>query len=294
VIKTKIAVFAVNIIFCLFNLAYAADAQHYKALNFAKEYESEVKVQREAPVENRGSWKPEVSIKSGIASYEESEQILRSHWDGFYSEVLGNLLKEGANDVENALSFSFGQSVTETETWHISDIKYQTNDLNFYRINLKGSLGKILHHDRYENLRVIPFLGYGFRFINFKRANFNILDIITSHEAVTEKYYIHHLDFGIRLDNKLSSRWSFSGLACFGYVVYNQADNSMLGKVGGGEGYLVDGNINLQYNLNDFWQLIFGGFIELQKLPGGEKGDAIWPDNELNICGGNIGMRYVF
>ena len=140
----------------------------------------------------------------------------------------------------------------------------------------------------------MPFLGYGFRLIGFERTNFNILNIITSREVVTEKYYIHHIDAGLRLDKPLTEKWGISVSGLLGYVFYNQADNSALGKVDGSGGYLVDGNINLSYSLTNSSRLIFGGFVEKEDLKGGEKGDIIWPDNDLDIYGANIGVKFIF
>lgn len=289
----KIPIFLITFTVCLLNLAYGSDI-HYAALDFAKEYANEIESQRQSTAEKSGIWKIDMNVKGGRAKYEEKERTLRSDWDAFYYEVAASLIRQSENDVETALDFSYGQSAEEKETWYISNIEYQTNDLDFSRIKFRGSVGKILYSDRYKNLRVVPFLGYGFRRIDFKRANFNILNTITSRKVVTEKYYIHHLDVGIKWDSKIGEKWGISGLGSFGYAVYNKANNSKLGGINGGGGTLADGNINLQYSFDNFWQLIFGGFVELQDLKGGEKDGIIWPDNKLNIYGGNIGIRCLF
>lgn len=41
-------------------------------------------------------------------------------------------------------------------------------------------------------------------------------------------------------------------------------------------------------------KLLLGGFADLQHLKGGEQSNIIWPDNELNIYGGDIGVKYLF
>jgi len=285
----KLIITVLALFFIWLQPAYALDVREAK--KFAGEYAQEAKINEE---NKKNMWHILTNLKVGAANYKEEEQTVSSDYKAVYSEFLCAAVNQSNNDIEKAIDFSFGQSTTDTETWYISDIKYQTNDLDFYRINLKGSIGKILYSDKYKNLQVVPFLGYGFRYINFKRADFNILDIITFREVVTEKYSIHHCDFGLKFNNALGDKWNIFGLGSFGYVFYNQADNSYLGKTDGAGGYLFDGNINLQYSLSDSWQFIFGGFFELQNLNGGQKSDVVWPDNKLNIYGGNIGIRLLF
>lgn len=280
-----------NVVVFLFSFscsAYALDS--YEAREFAADYEQEIKRKNGT----RPSLDIKTDIKVGVANYKEEEQNIKSEYKAVYPEVLFSVTKPGESDVETSLELSFGQTLADVETWYISGEKYQTNDLDFSRVNIKGSVGKILYSDKYQNLQVIPFGGYGFRFIRFERTNFNILNVITSREVITEKYYLYHLNFGIKFDKKMNDKFAILGLADFAYVFSNQAENSALGRVVGGGGYLVDGDLNLQYSLNSSWKLSLGGFIELQNLKGGERGNVIWPDNKLNIYGGRIGIQYNF
>ena len=75
-------------------------------------------------IEKTRNWKVDINVKTGVATYRESEQIVRSDWDAFYTEATANLTRESENEIESALGFSFGRSAEETETWYISDIKY--------------------------------------------------------------------------------------------------------------------------------------------------------------------------
>lgn len=267
-----------------------------EADRFAEQYEGEIKTKKEeaGKVMEKSMWYVEIREKLGVANYEESDAPVSSDFSSFFSEVSCTALNDNANDIEKSISFSYGQAVEDKETWRVDDIDYQTNDMSFYRIKLFGSVGKILYSDRYKDLRVIPFIGYGFRYVNFKRSNFNILNIITLTDEVSEKYYLHHLDCGVKFDLPIFKRWDIAGMGSIGYVFYNQADNSILGKIDGKGGYVVNGNLDFLYRLNDDWQLILGGFVEFQNLTGGEKGIIVWPDNELNIYSGNIGARFIF
>jgi len=137
-------------------------------------------------------------------------------------------------------------------------------------------------------------LGYGFGFDNFKRSNFNILDIITLRDTVSEKYYLHHADIGFMAKQKINDKFNVSGAFSYGYIFYNQANNSILGSIKGKGGYLFDVNLGVGYYLTDCLKLSLGGFVELQHLKGGTKDDVIWPDNDLNTYGGEAGVRYKF
>lgn len=284
----------------VFATAYAVNDSG-PALLFAKEFKDELSSSKGLPPEpeevteqKQASSRLETTFRAGTANYKERESTIRSEWDAFYAELGVSFFKDTPGDIEYALGASFGQSVAQNEDWDIDDVLYQTNDMDFFRFNVTGSIGKILYSDRYENLRVVPFLGAGFRLIDFRRSDFNILNIITIRDTVSEKYYLPHIDAGVRFESKLGENWGISGMAAFGYVPYNQADNSSLGTVTGIGGYLVNGDINLDYHINDAWVLALGVFSDYQDLKGGSKDNVIWPDNKLFIYGGNLTLRYNF
>ncbi len=277
--------------FCAF--AHASVAEYYKARELAMEQAQESAPAQATESQENKAWTMEADIRAGAAQYKEKESTISSSFNAFYPELFLTAAHEGENGLQTALGFSFGGTTTDTEKWFINGVEYQTNDLYFYRINAKASIGKILYSEN-KDFKAVPFLAYGFRFIDFNRTNFNILNIITSRDIVTEKYYIQHIDFGVNFDKKFNDKFSVSGLASYGYVFYNQAHNSALGDINGSGGYLAEVNVNLGYSLNKSWQLIFGGFGEWQKLKGGEKDNVLWPDNRLDIYGGNIGAKYSF
>lgn len=277
--------------FCTF--AHASVAEYYKARELAMQQAEELAETQATESKENKRWNIEADIKAAAAQYKEKESSVSSSFDAFYPELFLTAAHEGENDIQAALGFSYGRTTTDKETWCVNGAEYQTNDLYFSRINARASVGKILYTEN-KNSKAVPFLAYGFRFIDFNRTNFNILNIITSRDIVTEKYYIQHIDAGINFTAKLNDKFSVSGLGSYGYVFYNQAHNSSLGGISGSGGYLAEANIAVGYSLSKSWQLTFGGFGEWQKLKGGEKNDVIWPDNNLNIYGGNVGLKYSF
>ena len=186
--------FIISLIFIFF-LSWPAYGQvsYYEALQFAQQYEREVGGQPSfvSGAQEVALWKLEAEMKSGVAYYEESESNLDSEWDALYAEIELMLSRDFPNDIQVTLAASYAQSIgDEEEAWDVGGRRFQTNDMEFFRTNLQGTLGKILYSERYKELRVIPFLGYGFRYIDFERTNFNILNTITSTSVVDEEYYI--------------------------------------------------------------------------------------------------------
>lgn len=298
-----------------FSFVYAAESDivlYAKAARFAAEYAAELKskaamekIDREifserthaaqsGQEDTRNRWEFDAKFKPAGAGYKEKEANVKSDFKVFYPEFLFSAARHFDYDIPVAVDFSIGQSATAKETWYISDMKYQTNDLNFFRANLKGNVGKTFYLDESRQFGLTPFLGYGFRFINFQRSNFNILNLITIRDTVNEKYYIHHGDIGFRANQKINDKFGISGALSYSYVFYNEADNSILGKIKGKGGYLFNVNMGMEYYLTDSIELLLGGFVELQHLKGGTKNDIIWPDNDLNTYGGEVGVKYKF
>jgi len=278
---------------CFVNFSYADEARDTD--EFAREYIQELKDKTKSKGEKADTgWSLDTQLKSGVASYEEDELGVSSEHETPYTELLARGVYQGDSGIEMGIGSSFGYAFSDTETWYVDGLKYQTNDLNFYRFNLNGALGLRLPLQEDASLHFTPYIGYGFRLIKFERSNFNILNVITSTEVVSEKYYIHHADCGIKLDMDLTDKLTLSPSWAYGYVFYNQADNSALGTIKGGGGFLFDVNIDLKYSLSESWQLLLGGFSEYQKLNGGEQNNIIWPDNSLKIYGGKLAARFVF
>jgi len=270
---------------------YASD---YLLLSDARKFSSDYQQEVTQKKEKESIWNLTGNFKTGLATYEESEQTIYSEADLIFFETVLGAVNRNTNDIEKAINFSFGQTTTGEETWHVSGVKYQTNDLAFSRINLSASIGKMLYSDKYKNLLVIPFLGYGYRYINFERGDFNILNLVTTREVVTEQYYIHHLDVGLKLESTINDKWAINGSCAFGYALKNDADNSRLGEVSGSGGYILDIDAGLTYKLRDSLKFKFGAFFGVQNLNGGEENNIIWPDNELNIYGADIGLQFIF
>jgi len=278
-----------GLILVLVSVAIVFAADDGQATRFADEYESQVSAQEVD--KNYEGWKISAAIRAGRAKYEEKEQTIKSKYNVIYPEAVLTVNNTTPGGMDIGADFAFGYSLTDTETWYVSGAEYQTNDLNFYRGDFKGRLGKVIGGDDFS---VTPFIGYGFRYINFDRSNFNILNTITIRDTVSEKYYIQHGDAGIKFIKKFGEKVSLFGKGTYGYAFYDKAHNSSLGSIDGKGGYITEGDLNLGFALSDSCDLSLGGFAEFQKLKGGEKSGVLWPKNTLEIYGGRVGFLYKF
>ncbi len=277
------------LILVLTTILCASAAEYGQAINFADEYQSQVFTEEFA--KDYEGWKISAAIRAGRAEYEEKEQTIKSKYDVIYPEAVLTVNNTTAGGMDIGADLAFGYSLTDTETWYVSGAEYQTNDMNFYRGDFKGRLGKVIGG---EDLSITPFIGYGFRYINFERSNFNILNTITLRDVVTEKYYIQHGDAGIKFIKKFGEKISLYGKGTYGHAFYDKAHNSVLGSIDGDGGYIAEGDLNLGFALSDSCELSLGGFAEYQKLKGGQKSGVIWPDNTLEIYGGQVGLLHKF
>ena len=278
-----------GLILVLMTVTFVSAAEDGQAIRFADEYESQVSAQELA--KDYEGWKISLAIRAGRAEYEEKEQTIKSKYNVIYPEAVLTVNNTTSGGMDIGADFGFGYSLTDTETWYVSGAEYQTNDLNLYRGDFKGRLGKVIGG---EGFSITPFVGYGFRYINFDRSNFNILNTITLRDVVTEKYYIQHGDAGVKFSKKFGEKFSLYGKGTYGHVFYDKAHNSVLGSIDGKGGYIAEGDLNLGFALSDSCDLSLGGFAEFQKLKGGEKSGVIWPNNTLQIYGGQVGVLYKF
>ena len=234
------------------------------------------------------NWSLNIQEKIGGATYAEKEQTIKSEWRNIYyrSDVGLDNLRDHSTAIKVIANLGFFAVPTNTETWHVNNIKYQTNDMGFWGITPGLELGYQFNNlDSQKRCSFAPFLGYNYKHIKFKRTNFNILNIITSRDIVSEAYDIHYLDLGTYWDYKVGEKWGAFSRISYGFVLSNKADNSALGIVNGGGGYIIKTDLGLEYQLNDKSSVGFGGFFEIQKLEGGSKGNVIWPDNYLDTYG---------
>lgn len=238
-------------------------------------------------------WQFNIDNKLGAATYEEEESDIEGEWSNFYYRLDASLDNLRNLEVPFKLKAGLGYFLvpTDTETWYIKDIQFQTNDMDFWGLNPCLEAGYRFGTGLEQTLSLTPFVGYGYKHIKFKRTNFNILNLITSSEVVSETYSIHYLGLGCYLDYALNERWGIFSRLAYNYVINNKADNSVLGKIDGGGGYLTQADLGLEYRLNEQSSLALGGFVELQHLRGGETQTVIWPDNDLNSYGGLISYK---
>jgi hypothetical protein len=247
----------------------------------------------------RNGWEVNLNNKIGHAIYRENESTLKSKWSNFYYRLdlgVDNFADEDRN-IKLLANFGFFIAPTDTETWHVSGVKYQTNDMDFFGINQDLAIGyqfKISNPRKEEKLIFTPLLGYGYKRIKFKRTNFNVLNIITSREVVSEIYDIHYLSSGFHADYYTNEKWKFFSNFLYGYIFSNKADNSALGTIDGEGGSLFTFDVGMAYSFNDKNRISFGGFAEFQRLKGGETATVIWPDNDFNSYGALMNYSYSF
>ena len=245
------------------------------------------------PARWRVTWEPSF----GISAYEEdtgsgSSRIL-SDWDAFiYGGRLGvDNHASSEEGIRGRFSLDTFASATATETWTVGGAKYQTNDMDLWGISPGLEAGYAFLLDDESQSQLIPSVGYEFRYLKFSRTNFNILNIITSRDVVTESYQIHLSWAGMRGIHRLGSDWRLEGATLAGLVFDNAADNSSLGVVDGHGGWIFRTEANLQRTWES-WTLGLGGFFDHQRLEGGSKSGVIWPDNELDAYGGRAVLTY--
>lgn len=234
-------------------------------------------------------WEIEFNNQIGTVDYEEKALDIKNDWDAFWYKAVLETNNCDKKDLEFESRTGLFFTPVETETWFVEGTKYQTNDMDFWGWDTNVDLGWALGE---SNMTLTPFAGYGYRNIRFKRTNFNVLNIITSREVVSEYYYIHYLEFGAGLDYAFDDKLSLLIRGSAGPVISNKAHNSVLGNITGDGGYIVGGETTLDYHLNDSLTFSFGAFAELQNLEGGTSGDVIWPDNKLKTIGGILGLKY--
>lgn len=273
------------------NFAYAQDME---AKNFARDYEQEKKQEAAQEQGQALPWNFTGKLNLAAAYYEEDEQGIKSDFNAFYPEVSFSAEKEIEGDLQFMANTSFGMSLKEDETWKLNGLEFQRNGLDFSRFNIGAGFGKILYSNRDKNLRAIPYIDYRFRYIYFSRSNFTIFSTPANVDPISEKYYLHNLGVGLKVDKKFNDKVGMLGSLGFGYFVYNAAHNSALGTVEGSGGYLAYGSLDFTYSLTGSWNLLGGAFVDYQHLSGGEKSGVIWPDNTMTIFGGDLALKYTF
>jgi hypothetical protein len=268
-----------------------AQAQRYvSAEQFSGEYAQELRAKQEEKI----LWQVKADGTMACAIYREKESGLKSDFAAFYMEAGCTVIRTSPADIENTARLSYGFSGSGTEQWDVDGIEYQTNDLSLSRFSLDVSAGKILYSSRYKPLHVVPYVTYGFRYLEFERSDFNVLNLILIRDAVTEEYYIHLLGAGLKAEYTLNDRWSVGGWAQCSYPFYSVADNSALGSIRGTGGLCIDGALQMHYRFSPAWRISGSGEVKYQGLYGGSHGDVIWPDNQLLVIGGNLAVKYTF
>jgi hypothetical protein len=281
---------ALCILTCTVFPAHAQAQQYVSAKQFAGEYEQELRENQE----DKALWQVNVDGTIAQATYSEKESGLKSDFTALYLQAGCSIIRTSPSDVENIIRMSYGSSVTDTEQWDVNGIEYQNNDLSISRFALDISAGKKLFSERYKPLSVVPYVDYGFRYLNFERSNFDIINAILIRDTVNEQYYIQQIGAGIKAEYALSNAWSIGGYAQCSYPFYNVADNSVLGNINSAGGLCIDGALQMSYRFLPSWLITGSGEVQYQGINGGSDGNIIWPDNQFMAVGGKLSVEYTF
>lgn len=238
-------------------------------------------------------WNIELDNKIGAMTYQENESPIDSNCIAFYYEgiIAVDYFKE--KGIIGRLDFGMPFTSVSEETWDVSGVRYQTNDLSFWGMESNIELGYSfpMVADKWS---IAPLGAYGFSFTRFTRTNFNVLNVITSTAVVDEDYWVQHIDMGGKFFYNVNEKLNFDIKGLFGFVVYDSAHNSVLGTIEGGGGYVVKAETNINYKIYNSLYIAGGAFFTTQYLKGGTSGNLIWPNNYLYTYGGKINIKYTF
>ena len=253
------------------------------------------------------AWQVSVDNTMGGAIYKEDQTLGRynvaSDWSGFYNKTTFRLGDFDNEDFEGDIHFGMFFTSRATEKWDVNEIEYQTNDMSFWGLDTGLDVGwafpiKAISDFAPEELNIVltPLVGYKWKFMRFSRSKFDTINTITVAETVDEDYNIHCLDVGGRLSLEIDDRWEVFAKPIFGIVVYNGANNSELGTINGGGGLVFDFDTGVNYEITE--DLVLGAMfaMEIQRLTGGtnDAGTIMWPDNSLDVYGGELRLAYKF
>jgi len=251
------------------------------------------------------SWEVSVDDFMGYVNYIEDETVngvnLKSDWGAFYNKTTIFLKDYDNENFEGEARYGMSVTSTDQEKWHINDIEYQTNDLSFWGVDTGFALGWAIPIKSRDpgimellDITIVPLVGYNWRYLRFTRTNFNIMNTITIAETVDEYYNLHSIDVGCRLNVNVDEKFDIYLKPVFGILVYDSVNNSALGTVVGDGGFQANIETGISYPIMENLSLDVAFRTELQHLNGGKKGAVIWPDNTLNVFGGNVSVKYKF
>lgn len=241
-------------------------------------------------------WEFSLDDYVGSARYKEKEGTVKSDWSAFYNRTTLSLGDYDNEKIEGDVRLGVSITATATETWNVSDVEYQTNDMSFLGVDMAGDIGWAFSTDMGKNAKaaLTPLLGYKCKLIRFTRNNFVILNTITMRETIDEGYNLHFLDLGGRASAEFGDKVEIFAKPIFGIGLYNSAHNSSLGTVKGGGGFLFNLDTGINYLATKDLVVGVAFTCEIQRLTGGGSGDVIWPDNSLDTYGGTVSLKYRF
>lgn len=233
----------------------------------------------------------------GEVSYEEHVSLdpIDSSFDAPTVTLAGEWHYVHPRGYRTKVQFGGWLSDEDTETWREAGDLIQRNSLEVLDVELRGHWGLDLL--RNTPARTTAWIGLGMRSTSFERSEFEVIgrDLQEDFGTVDEDFLV------VYVDGRLDGAWpiteavSVFGGVGVGFVFVNEADNDLLGTIGGdgGERLEVDGGVQWAYAAGK--QLALAVRYDAQSLDGeqvqqlfltpeGISGGVVeWPDNDLDI-----------
>jgi hypothetical protein len=234
--------------------------------------------------------------KFGVASFYQEDGIVDSKWIGFFYEGLISIGHYDEEGLIGGAEIGFPVSARAEEEWIERGVEVQTNDMNLWGINTNFELGWAFPTIIVNDLEIgfAPLVGYGLSYFKLKRSNEEITRRITGVAVVDESQIYHHLDIGAKLYWFASDTITVNLKSMVGFIVYNESDNSQLGTLTGGNGYLVKMEGGIDYHATRDIVFNLDAFGEVRRIKGATSGNFTWLDTNFNTFGGKLGVKYIF
>lgn len=237
------------------------------------------------------SWKYTARIQPARFDYAEDSNSIASEWDANGARLLMGIEGYDGRALEGGVELGYSTTLTERESWRQGGALRQTNDMDLLALDFLGEIGWALAFDRFT---FTPMTGYGFRQIQFSRAQFNVTTPITVRDIVDEHYNIHYFDLGGRVDFKLTEKLSARARASYGHVARSSLSNSATDDIKGHSGSIQKAELGLNYAFSEHFALAVGGFLDLQHLDEKTERGNTWPENDLEIFGITVEGSYSY
>ena len=229
-----------------------------------------------------------MKLRLGEVQYEEDVSLapIQSDWDAPYLSL--DLIHHVTWNEHWILNVRGGGWISEerTESWEENDRLIQEDELRVLGADFSMELGYVLPYQ--QESRFTPYLGFGYRYIEFERSDFVIVEQgIFDPNGVDEEFQVFSVQGAVELEHRFSTQLTVFGRSSAGYVTYHEADNSTFGTVDSSGGLLLEAEISLLFVLSDDHEIGIGAYYDLQDLDG-EKRDLAVLNSEGRLLVGQL------